>query len=147
MPRLKAVGRKVGKVKLEEAARLLDLKTDELRPFDEVDPFNGVRVQGYISRRQDHRYGAMVIYYADGDTDPQIVYGTPKFHYPFDRIGRFKFPTAERVEIHEKIDGTNILGFTYWSRPKGKGSPLVSYKTRLMPFVGDRGAGNFLTMW
>jgi hypothetical protein len=134
-------------VKIDEAARLLDLKTDELRAFDEIDPFNGVQVKGYISRRQDKRYGAVVIYYADGNTEPQVIYGTPKFHYPFDKNGLFKFPTTDRIEVHEKIDGTNILGYTYWSRPKGKIHPLVTYKTRLMPFVGDRGAGNFLTMW
>ena len=132
---------------INEAARILDLKVDELRPFAETDPFNNVEVRGYISRRQDHRYGAMVIYYADGNVDAQVIYGTPKFHYPFDKNGMFHFPAVERVEVHEKIDGTNILGFTYWTRPKGKSTPLVSYKTRLMPFVGDRGMGNFLTMW
>ena len=122
-----------------EAAALLDVGPNELRAFEEIDPFNGVLVKGYISLRRDQRMGALVIWYADGPTDPQVVWATPKFAYPFERDGVFHFPPTERVEVYEKLDGTNVLGFRYFAR----GRIFVSYKTRMMPFV----SGSFIPMW
>jgi hypothetical protein len=131
-------------MKVDEAASLLGVPADALRHFDETDPFNSIRVKGYISRQRDSRYGALVIYYADGNIDAHVVWGTPKFAYPFDRTGRISFPDVRSIEVYEKIDGTNILGFTY---PVRGSQPAVSYKTRLRPFVGNSAAGRFLSLW
>lgn len=131
-------------MEIRQAAELLGAQPQDLHPFRDIDPFNAITVAGFICRRPDHRYGALVIYHADGPTDPQVVYGTPKMGYPFDRAGRWAFPPAARLEAYEKLDGTNVLAFSYRT---ASGKTVVSYKTRLMPFLGDRRMGSFLTMW
>ena len=75
------------------AADLLDVKPKELSRFDDVpDLFNPPnRLGGWLCRRGDHRYGALVIdavlrghigmnQPACGlpVVEPQVIYGTPK---------------------------------------------------------------------
>ena len=134
-------------MKVEEAAKLLGDNTNpkELRPFEEEDPFNkGNIVKGFICRTGDSRYGALVISNIGPWKVPQVVFGTPKIPYPFTPDGRWTFPKTREIRVFEKLDGTNILAFSY--RGPGK-SRYVSFKTRLMPFVGNRGQGDFLTLW
>lgn len=131
-------------MKIDKAASLLGLEnTNDLRPFDDIDPFNDVRVRGYISRKADHRYGAMVTTHVGDWIAEQVIYCTPKLRYPFDKTGRFMWPPVKRIEVYDKLDGTNICGFQY----KGGGKTFVSFKTRLMPFVGNTRNGEFLMMW
>ena len=83
----------------DNAAKLLDIKPDELDPFDICDTFNNNQLRGYISRHSDYRYGAMVITHVNNKLCPsQIIYGTPKIKYPFDRNGMYRFPKMIRLQ-------------------------------------------------
>lgn len=118
--------------------------------FCEVDPFNpSNEVKGFISRKSTEYYGALVITHINnGKVPDQLIMGSPKMHYPFvskpDGTRVYSFPLAQRIEIYEKLDGTNILGFRY----SDGDSFYTSYKTRLRPFVNpDSKWGNFKAMW
>ena len=133
------------------AANLLDLPTSNIEPFDVLDAFNNdQRIEGFISRQADHRYGALVIMrVANEETTPQIVYGTPKMHYPFeakpDGTRAYHFPSVVReVSVYQKLDGTNILAYGY---KDADGKRFLTYKTRLNPVLGDNKFGPFRQMW
>jgi len=117
--------------------------------FSEVDPFNPQNeVSGYISRKPTELYGALIITKVNGeDVTPQLIYATPKMHYPFgvsdDGVRHYNFPVAKSIEIYEKLDGTNILSFFY----NDGDTRFLSYKTRLRPFLSSGKFGNFLDMW
>lgn len=118
--------------------------------FCEVDPFNpSNEVAGFISRKSNEYYGALVITHINGEkVKDQLIMGSPKMHYPFttreDGTRNYNFPPAKEIEIFEKIDGTNILGFRY---SDGDYS-YTSYKTRLRPFLNPGSKwGNFYAMW
>lgn len=115
------------------------------RPFTEADPFNPKNmVEGLIGTHNDHRYGALWITSVNGVPEEQFIYATPKLHYPFDRVGRYNFPSAQTIETYTKLDGTNIFMFRYTAR----GQTFISYKTRLRPFLASMGRfGDFLDMW
>jgi len=128
---------------IDRAIDLFDVKKDELREFDVLDTFNGNQLSGFLCRRSDHRYGAMVIYYINGDPCEQVVWATPKQHYPFDKNGKFNWPQITEMQAWEKLDGTNILAYHY----EYNGMNFVTYKTRLTPVVKDMGFGHFESMW
>ena len=46
---------------IETAQDLLSLEEKWLREFDVVDPFSGNRLEGFLSLKSDHRYGALAI--------------------------------------------------------------------------------------
>lgn len=130
---------------LEQATKALDVKPKELTPFDTPDPFNEHALRGFVCRRSDHRYGALYISHVDEKPVPQVVYCTPKFPYPVDKQGVFRFPAGvQSVHAYEKLDGTNIFGYKY--RAWG-GEACVTYKTRLLPVLGTSRFGPFLTYW
>ena len=113
--------------------------------FEELDPFNNLTLKGFISRKPNQYYGALIITHVNSKpVKTQLIMGTPKMGYPFDRTGKYNFPSVKYVEIFEKLDGTNILGFTYIDH---KGFPRISYKTRLRPTLSSSRFGNFLSMW
>jgi len=102
-------------------------------------------VDGYIHRYGNEDYGALYITHVNGffkDPCPQMIYCTPKMHYPFDRNRNYRFPVVERVEVYTKIDGTNIFQFSY---KNADGKWFVSYKTRIMPFIQKHRP--FYEMW
>ncbi len=132
------------KAAMERALKVLKVKEDELQEFDVEDPFNDqTRIRGYICRRADHRYGALYITHVDKFKAEQLIYAVPKFGYPFDRNGVFKFPPARELEAYEKFDGTSIFGFRYW----GGGEWRTTFKLRLGPVVRNSRFGPFLDMW
>lgn len=113
--------------------------------FDEVDPFNPQnRVRGIVNRRQGRHYGTLFITHVNNVKWPQIVYATPKLHYPFKKEGTFwEWPEYDEIEIYPKYDGTNVLVYaytdgtdTYWTA-----------KTRLRPFLGQNSFGNFFDLF
>jgi hypothetical protein len=128
-----------------EAADLLEVRDKEIKPFVVEDTFNNNELSGFMCLRSDHRYGAMVITRVNDEHCKQIVYGTPKLHYPFDRIGNFRWPKqVSQVEAWEKLDGTNVLAYHY----SYEGKDFISFKTRLTPVVKNSGSfGLFLDMW
>lgn len=66
------------------AKQLSGLEEKYLTPFDATDPFNGeTHLEGFLSQRPDHRYGALVITHVGEEPAPQLIYATPKLHYPF----------------------------------------------------------------
>ncbi len=116
--------------------------------FCEVDPFNRNEVEGWISRKPNEYYGALIITKVNGKkTAPQLIMGSPKMRYPFveraDGTRNYVFPSSKEIEAYVKLDGTNILAYRY----SGGRDMFVSYKTRLRPFVRNGRYGPFLDMW
>ena len=128
----------------ESARRLLGLREKWLEPFDVEDPFTGLALRGALSRRPDHRYGALAITHVDGRPALQRVFATPKLHYPFDRLGTFRFPPVSRIDIYEKLDGTNVLAYRFHD---ADGNRHTTYKLRLHPVMRNSRFGPFLDMW
>lgn len=129
-------------MKKDEAARLLRVSENTVREFEEKDPFNPWSLRGYITS-SNLNYGSMVLYKIDNYLTEQIIIGTPKQRYPFDRMGRFRFPTTKRINIYTKLDGTNILSYSY----KIKGKRFITYKSRLNPVLRYGRFGDFPGMW
>ena len=130
-------------MKKEEAAKILKVPVRDIEDFERIDLFNpGNTVCGFVSRSQSS-YGSMVIYKVNHYFVEQIVIGTPKQKYPFDKLGRWLFPISKQVNVYEKFDGTNVLAYKY----KGGGKTYLSYKARLSPFLRNGRWGNFFTMW
>ena len=128
---------------LEQATKALDVAAKDLQEFEMEDTFNGHLLHGYLCRRPDHRYGALYLTHVNGEEETQLIFATPKLHYPFDRAGTYRFPLAREVLVFEKLDGTNILGFCYHWR----GQSFLTYKLRLSPIVRNSPHGPFLDLW
>ena len=130
---------------LETAKRLTGLEDKYLTSFDATDPFNGdIRLEGYLSQRPDHRYGALAITHVGGEPAPQLIYATPKLHYPFGKDGSFHFPPIQRAALYEKLDGTNVLAYQYRD---AAGEQHLTYKLRLSAVLRNSKWGPFLDMW
>ncbi len=129
---------------IENAAQVLSLDAKWLQEFDVVDPFNDVALRGFLSRRPDRRYGALAVTHVNEAPAPQVVYATPKLHYPFDRQGKFNFPPVREIEIFEKYDGTNVLAYGYHD---SDGRRYLTYKLRLSPVLRNGRFGDFLDLW
>jgi hypothetical protein len=129
---------------VKNAMTLLELDEKWLQPFDVEDPFSGLRLEGYLSLKPDHRYGAMALLKVDEREAPQRILATPKLHYPFDRSGAFHFPPVRKIDIYEKIDGTNILAYRLRDADNRW---HVTYKLRLSPVLRNGKWGHFLDMW
>jgi hypothetical protein len=114
--------------------------------FDEADPYNPEnRVKGYINRSGNSKYGALWITHVNDRERQQMIWATPKMHYPFNEKTGFYRPNKDsQIEVYEKYDGTNILAFSY---KDADGKQFVSYKTRLRPFVGASKFGDFKRLW
>lgn len=130
--------------KYESCLEVFNCKSDDVQEFEVNDSFNdGMSLSGFICRVPDHRYGALFIDKINQrPINPQIVYGAPKMHYPFDRQGTFKWPSVNKVNVYNKLDGTNIVAYTYtWN-----GHTFVTFKTRLQPIVRSGKFGPFREM-
>lgn len=130
---------------LELGADLLDVDARFLQPFDVTDPFNDeVRLEGFLCQRPDHRYGALALLRVAGEPAPQRIFATPKLHYPFGKDGRFFFPPIQSVHLYEKLDGTNVLAYTYVD---AAGRRRLTYKLRLSAVLRNSKWGPFLDYW
>jgi len=128
---------------INRAAELLNISIDYLREFSAIDTFNNNNaLSGYLCYRPDHRYGALVILSINNEPCEQIIYATPKLHYPFDKNGVYHWPECRDIKYYEKLDGTNILAYHY----DYQGNDYVTFKTRLTPVVKDIGYGMFESM-
>lgn len=132
-------------VDVEIAKDLLGLDDKWLQPFDVRDPFNdNTRLEGFLSQRPDHRYGALALLRVNDHPAEQLIYATPKLHYPFDKSGDFRFPPVRRIEIYDKLDGTNVLAYRYKDE---NSESLLTYKLRLFPILRNGKWGAFLDLW
>lgn len=115
-----------------------------LNHFVVTDYFNPENeIEGYICRCADYRYGALAITRVNEEETEQIIWGTPKLKYPFDKNGNFYDINPIRVFSYEKIDGTNILSYWY----SYNGSIYNTFKTRMTPVVSKNTFGDFKEMW
>ena len=129
---------------IEIAVQQLSLEAKWFQDFDVVDPFNDTALRGFLCRKADHRYGALVITHVDGEPASQVIFATPKLHYPFNKLGEFIFPPIREIEIFEKLDGTNVLAYQYCD---AAGHIYTTYKLRLYPVLRNGKFGAFLDMW
>lgn len=132
------------------AAKLLNVRPDVLDFFEMVDPFNPDNtVLGFLSHQADHRYGALVILQVNGQDCPQVIYGTPKLHYPFakdqeDGTRRYHWGLYQRGAAYEKLDGSAVCQYSYANHI---GKRFSTAKLRLSPFLRNGKFGPFLDMW
>jgi len=131
---------------IKKASEILEVNEKELKEFEVKDTFNNDnKIVGVLCRRSDYRYGAMIIFEVnEKEVEPQIIYGTPKLEYPFNKNGEFIWPEIKEIEVWDKLDGTNILSYKYYDI---EGKEYLTYKTRLGPIISDTGYGSFLSMW
>lgn len=97
---------------ITKASQILGVESKVLREFEVLDVYNPPNIlKGYICLQSDNLYGALVIYSVNGliPSNPQIIYTTPKLHYPFhmSAIGTriYNWPKFNRVKCFEKWDG------------------------------------------
>lgn len=129
----------------DTAGQMLGVDPKFLQPFDTSDPFNDeLRLEGFLCQRPDHRYGALALMRVGGEPAPQVIFATPKLHYPFGKDGRFHFPPIRRATIYEKLDGTNVLAYRYRD---AAGRWRLTYKLRLAPVLRNSKWGAFLDYW
>jgi len=83
---------------INRASEILDVKLDEFQEFTERDSFSNNILCGVICKRSDYRYGSMVIFEINEEPTEQVIYGTPKLNYPFDRGGHFHWPKIVQLE-------------------------------------------------
>jgi len=128
-------------VTIDQAAQLLDTAPENLSEFCCQDTFNGNQtIEGWLCKVSDHRYGALVIWRVAGhETEPQVIWCTPKLHYPFGRTQdgttRIYHPWLKgehEFVVYEKLDGTNVLAYWYQDH---EGREFLTYKTRLTPVL------------
>ena len=129
---------------VRRAAELLNLDEKWLQEFDVEDPFNGNRLEGFLCRKPDHRYGALAIQFVNESHAEQRIFATPKLHYPFDKQGTFSFPAVSSIAIYDKLDGTNVLAYDY---SDASGKRFTTFKLRLFPVLRNGKWGAFLDMW
>lgn len=126
-----------------------ELFGNDFQEFCIVDPFNPKNeVSGFISRKPNEYYGALLIEKVNNKkVRQQLVLGSPKMHYPFfsraDGSRNYRFPTAQKIEVYNKLDGTNVVAYFYYDDK----DRYVTYKPRLRPFLQPGRYGDFLGMW
>lgn len=129
---------------LEKVINDLQVKENELQPFEVEDPFNPqYLLRGFLSIKSDHRYGAVAITHINQHEAYQIHFATPKQRYPFGRDGDFHFPKAKEIEVYEKLDGTNVFAYRYSTND----GIFQTYKLRLFPVLRNSKFGEFLELW
>jgi hypothetical protein len=133
------------------AAQFLgEVRPETLTPFEDRDPLNPQNiVSGYLCHQADHRYGALVILQVNGNDAEQVIYATPKLHYPFahdiqQNTRKYHWPMCKSASLFTKWDGTNVL---YYSYANHRGERFATAKVRLGPFLRNGKFGAFLDMW
>jgi len=81
-------------------------KKKRIDPFNVTDPFNDNNVTGFIHKTPNTKYGQLEIETVNGKDCYQVIWTTPKMHYPMDsETGKFRPPPSNKIEIYEKLDG------------------------------------------
>ena len=130
----------------------MEFKPSNTRYFSDVDPFNKVYVlTGRICQTGGilgDSYGALnieSIAHKSGNDKLEyenglIIKTVPKLKYPFTKNMSYTFPSADRIEVFRKYDGTNIYMYRY---PNILGGLNTTFKTRALPFLRPE----FEEMW
>ena len=80
------------------ASEIFEIKEKCLRTFECADPLNlGNTLHGVICMKIDHRYGALVLFKINDEETEQIIYGTPKLRYPFNKVGTFMLRILTKI--------------------------------------------------
>lgn len=127
----------------EFAGYIFSISPDLFNQFEILDEFNNNTLKGVICRQNTSLYGMMIIFKVNEEECLQIIYGTPKLHYPFDKNYNFKWPECQRVECWEKVDGTNVLAYTY----SYHGQKFLTYKVRMNPIIKNNQFGLLKDLW
>lgn len=126
----------LGTHKMERMLTRFCVREKAVKPFKMEDDFNPPNVlEGFLCTEDGPFYGSMLITSINDGPAEQWVFATPKFDYPFDRSGAWNFPDARAIEIYRKLDGTNVLAYSYAFEEK----MFVTYKLRLNPIVRNSG--------
>jgi hypothetical protein len=125
---------------------IFDIEEKNVYPFDVIDVFNNDnRLEGYIYFTPNIKYGSLYITKVNGKKCPQWVWGVPKLHYPFNKDRKYSYPKdISRIELYEKLDGTNILAYSYIDKDLNM---YVTYKTRKTAIVSGSGYRDYSSMW
>jgi hypothetical protein len=117
---------------------------DEWKQFHVEDQYNpGNTLTGFLSRRSTRFYGALLISHVNNQARSQLIFCTPKLHYPFDKHGRYRFPKARRILAYDKLDGTNIMCYGYTD---ARGRRFWTFKSRLTPVLRDSTVVSFTVL-
>ena len=109
-------------------------KEKDWTPFCVQDHFNhNNKISGFLCRVPTKFYGALLITEINNKWQPQLIYCTPKLHYPFDANENWHFPKARKIIAYEKYDGTNICAYVYFDGD----TPYQTFKTRQTVIVQD----------
>ena len=126
---------------------MIDLETvknsNDWSSFKTIDQYNNNEVDGFLCHHGGDDYGMLFITSVNGQSALSVVTATPKLHYPFSKDGNWNFPKAAKLLRFVKEDGTNIFCFRY---KDATGKHIVSYKTRLVPFLQNSKFGPFKEM-
>ncbi len=123
----------------EKALKHIDVpegmpKEKDWSMFSEEDSFNpGNKIEGYLCHIPTRFYGALLLTRVNEIETAQLIFCTPKLHYPFDQSDHWHFPKAVRIEVFEKLDGTNIFAYVYYH----ENMPFQTFKTRQTPIIHD----------
>lgn len=109
-----------------DAANLLNKKESDLKEFCEFDIFNNNnKVRGYICvSSSSHTYGSLVIFEVNEEpTHHQVIYATPKIHYPFqhkEEEREYHWPRFKAINVYDKLDGCCDENVTLETERNGK---------------------------
>ena len=132
------------------ASSMLGVSYDDVEYFEAFDKFNNNEITGYLCRKRDHRYGALIVITVNGHMSVNgPTYCTPKLKYPFgrnekgDRIPNWPKEIVD-VRVYDKLDGTAVCCYRYLDH---LGNTFVTFKTRLSPVLGENSFGDYYGMW
>lgn len=136
-----------------KAIKAFNVASTHLNYFYVEDPLNlGNSLAGYLCAHPIRFYGSLFIFEINNTilSEPWIVIGTPKLHYPFfskDNHRVYIWPEnwTEFVAM-EKWDGTNVLKYCY-PDPSSPGKFFTTAKLRLYPVLRNGTWGRFLDLW
>ncbi len=135
---------------ISQCAAKFNAPQNTLDRFSIKDPFNqGNTLEGIICRQSGSAYGALALSVVNGEDVPlQFIYCTPKLNYAcsnnFVLTRKYKFPVHKKVQVYEKLDGTNICQYFYHD---ANGKYYTCYKTRLTPAIINTKGTKPLDLW
>ena len=83
-----------------------EIDGNNVKEFKEADPFNNNELQGYLYRTPNDKYGMLYITHVNGKKAEQLIWPTPKMHYPFHKDGSYHFD--ERIESIEVFENFHV---------------------------------------